>query len=86
MEKTPIHDVENAKIGVFPLVTALPAFASLIFFVALVYFKANAAEVRLDRQADAIKSEREMLIEIREREARIEARLDDLVESLHSRK
>ena len=66
---------ENTKIGLYAVIASVPVLAAAIFFIAAIYFKAEATEARVERQSDTIKEQRTMLIEIRERTARIEALL-----------
>lgn len=74
-----ISDIDDrTKVSLFAVLTTVPVIAATIFFVAMIYFKAEAAEARLDRQGDALKDQRAMLIEIRERTARIETLLDQI--------
>lgn len=64
---------EKTHVGLFPVLVSLPVIISLVFFISNIYYKASATEARLDRQADVIKEQRMMLVEIKERTARIEA-------------
>lgn len=73
---------DQTKIGLFTVFGVLPLVTATVFFMATVYYRASAAETRLDKQAEAIKEQRVMLIEIKERTARMEG----LITSLVSRK
>lgn len=64
---------ERTRVGLFAVMGILPIVTALVFFISTIYYKASASESRLDRQAEAIKEQRLMLVEIKERTARIEA-------------
>lgn len=66
---------EKTRVGLYSIVAIVPTFAISVFFIATIYYKAEASEGRLDRQAEAIKDQRVILIELKERTARMEAML-----------
>jgi hypothetical protein len=75
-EVTDIDD--RTKISLFAVAAAVPVLVTTVVFVAMAYFKADAAEARIDLQAIAIKEQRDMIMEIRDRTARIENMLENL--------
>lgn len=74
------HINEKTHVGLYGVLGAIPVIVWVVFFVANIYYKASASETRLDRQAEVIKEQRLMLIEIKERTARIEALVAILAE------
>lgn len=69
---------DKTRVGLYAVMGILPVVTAFAFFIAGIYYKAEASEVRLDRHADAIREQRIMLINISERTARIETLLTTL--------
>lgn len=69
---------EKTKVPLFQTLTVLPLIVGAVFFIATIFFKAQAAEVKAEQNADAIKEQRTILMDLRERAARMEAMLNAL--------
>ena len=67
---------EETNVGLYAVVTAIPALVFVVFFITQLSAKADATEARVDRQSAVLLEQREMLIEIRENIAAIKAILE----------
>lgn len=71
------HDItENTKVGLFAALGVIPLLVFAVFFIAMIYFRIEAAEARIDRQASAIIEQRQMLIDIKSDLAALKAILE----------
>ena len=67
---------DNTKIGLYAALGITPVLVFAIFFIASIYFKAEAANELIDRQGIAIREQREMLIDIKTELATVKAILE----------
>lgn len=67
---------EKTKIEFFTVIGILPVFAAMVFWVSMIYFKADAAERMNTSQDVKLDSQMQILLDIRDRLTRLEEKLD----------
>jgi hypothetical protein len=67
---------EKTKVGFFAVVGAIPVFAGFVFWISMIYFKADAAERMNNAQDVKLDSQMQILLDIRDRITRLEQKLD----------
>lgn len=67
---------EKTKVGFFTVLGILPVFTGLVFWISMIYFKAEAAERMNVSQDLKLDSQMQILLDIRDRITRVEQKID----------